>query len=50
MPFGDNEQGDLADVRRTVGTVTDSNTYGPLWSTASWDAEDAQVTDAYERR
>ena len=50
MPFGDNEQGDLADVRRTVGTVTDSNTYRPLWSTASWGAEDAQVTDAYERR
>jgi hypothetical protein len=49
MPFGDYEQGDLADVRRTVGTVTDSNTYGPLWSTASWGAEDAQVTDAYER-
>jgi hypothetical protein len=50
VPFGDNEQGDLADVRQTTRMAADSNTDGPLWSTASCDAEAAQLADAYERR
>jgi hypothetical protein len=52
VPFGNNEQGDLASGTGR-GTATDSssdsNTGGRPWSMASCGAEGAQVADTYER-
>jgi hypothetical protein len=49
MQFEDVEEGDLANVIQTARMAADSNTGGPLWSTASCDAEGDQVADADER-